>query len=237
MLNRILFFVLLAFPRIAFADVSLTSEIESLYYKGQYEVSDTKEKKVIFQKALDISEENLKKLVKETGEEDLFTLSEERQLTLLKKVPDSHEVLFWATITWGVWGMTFGDFKAALNDVAGKCARYSKLLMEIDPKYRDGAGYRLLGRLHTVVPKIPFFTNWIDREHGIKLLQMAVATSTKDLRNELFLGEALYKYKPDQKQFALELIKGVASEPEPTDKPEVLETIHQAKEFLNKVRK
>lgn len=235
MLNRLIFFVLLTFPHIAFGDITLTSEIETLYYKGQYEVSDPKEKKLIFQKALDLSEENLKNLVKETGEEDLFSLSEEKQVALLKEVPNSHEVMFWATITWGVWGMTFGDFKAALNDVAGKCARYSKLLMGINPQYRDGAGYRLLGRLHTVVPKVPFFTNWINREYGIELLRKAVATSTTDLRNELFLAEAIYKYKPEEKQFALQLVRRVASEQEPTNNPEVLETILQARDFLKEV--
>jgi hypothetical protein len=131
--------------------------------------------------------------------------------------------------------MTFGDFKAALNDVAGKCAKYSELLVRINPAYRDGAGFRLLGRLHTVVPKVPFFTNWINREYGIELLRKAVATSTDDLRNDLFLAEALYKYKPEEKQFALQLVHRVASEQEPTNNPEVLETILQAREFLKEI--
>lgn len=235
MLNRIILFLLLTFPSIVIGEVSLTQKIETLYYRGQFEEKDLGKKKLVFQEVLNLSEKNLKDLIEKTNQKDLFSLPVDSQVDLLKQIPDSHEVLFWATISWGVWGMTYGDFKAALNDVAGKCARYSELLIRINPDYRDGAGFRLLGRLHTVVPRVPFFTNWINREHGIDLLRKAVATSTNDLRNELFLAEALFKYKPEEKQFALELIKRVASQQVPTNNPEVLETILQARDFLKEV--
>jgi len=185
--------------------------IESLYFFGHFISSEQSEKEKIFEEALNISKETLEILKQMASRPDLFSLSLDKQAEILKPISGSADAIFWASITWGLWGMTFGDLKAALNDVAGKCANYSELLILLDPNFADGGGYRLLGRLHTVVPRIPLFTMWIDRQKGIKLLEQAVTISTKDPRNEFFLAEALLKYKPEKISYALELLNKISS--------------------------
>ncbi len=212
--------------------------IESLYFLGRFISTEQKEKELIFQEALDLSKATLEKIRTISPQANLFTLSLNRQAEILKAIPDSPRALFWASITWGLWGMTFGDFKSAINDVAGKCAYYSELLILVDPKYADGGGYRLLGRLHTIVPRIPLFTFWIDRDKGIELLEQALAISTRDPRNEFFLADALLKYEPQRKEYALEMLYRISKlNVQGEYIVEELETINQAKELLKDIVK
>ena len=39
---------------------------------------------------------------------------------------------------------------------------------------QDAAGHRVLGRLHTLAPKVPFFTGWVDRDKAVAELGVTV---------------------------------------------------------------
>lgn len=148
-------------------------------------------------------------------------------------VPEAVEAHFWAAVSWGLWGMSHGHLAAAMKDVAGRVRDHSARVAALDPAYRDAAGWRLLGRLHTVVPRIPMMTDWVDREQGIAFLRQAYGASGRDLRNPLFLAEALLENKPEERGHALALLRAVAGKtPRAQELVEETETIEEARRLL-----
>ena len=129
--------------------------------------------------------------------------------------------------------MARGNLAAARRDAAGHIRRHAEVLIELDPRYADAGGLRLLGRLHTATPRVPFVTGWIDRREGIELLRRAHAMSSRDARNALFLAEALLEHAPDQRAEAIELLREVvARSPGPESVIEETETIDAARRRL-----
>jgi hypothetical protein len=120
-----------------------------------------------------------------------------------------------------------------MKDVAGRVREHSEKVAALDPAYRDAAGWRILGRLHTVVPRIPMMTEWVDREQGIAFLRQAYGASPRDLRNPLYLAEALVENRPEEREQALVLLRDVAGRaPRAEDLVEETETIEEARRML-----
>jgi hypothetical protein len=107
------------------------------------------------------------------------------------------------------------------------------MVIRLDEGFADGGGLRLLGRLYTVTPRIPFATWWIDRREGVAMLRKAHSTSSRDPRNALFLAEALLEYEPDRRAEALDLLReAVAHVPDPLHLVEEMETVTAARDRL-----
>ena len=113
-------------------------------------------------------------------------------------VPEAKPLYLWAAVHWGLWGDVFGRLAAARQGVGDKVKRYSEILIALDERYEDAAGHRILGRLHTLAPKVPFVTGWVDRDKAVSELRRAVALGPDNLDNHLFLAEALFEYQPEQ---------------------------------------
>jgi hypothetical protein len=107
--------------------------------------------------------------------------------------------------------MSHSTLAAATNDVAGKIRDHASRVAALDPGYRDAAGWRILGRLHVQVPRIPMVTGWVSRDEGIAFLRKAQAAADGDPRNPLFLAEALLAERPQEKEQALALLREVAA--------------------------
>jgi hypothetical protein len=132
--------------------------------------------------------------------------------------------------------MEHGRLASARRDVASRIRRHAEVLIALDERYADAGGLRLLGRLHTATPRVPFVTGWVDRQLGIDLLRRANRISTRDGRNPLFLAEALLEHAPERRAEAIELLREVASRhPAPERLVEDSETIHQARRQLERL--
>ncbi|MBZ0112610.1 MAG: TRAP transporter TatT component family protein [Thermoanaerobaculia bacterium] len=116
---------------------------------------------------------------------------------------------FWVAASWGLWGLSHGNLAAARQGVAEKMRDHAELAIAFDETYDEGGGWRLLGRLNTVSPKVPFITGWIDRNRGIEQLERALSISRRDGRNLLFLGEALINFAPTRRCEGLALVREV----------------------------
>ncbi len=147
--------------------------------------------------------------------------------------PGEAESCFWAAIAWGVWGMDHGYFASGLQGVAGRIRDHAERAAALDETLEAGGPRRLLGRLHAVTPRLPLFTGWIDSRVGIRNLERAVAISTADPRNELFLAEALLDHVPARRAEALALLQRVASrEASPEELVEQSESLAEARRRL-----
>jgi tetratricopeptide (TPR) repeat protein len=125
------------------------------------------------------------------------------------------ETFFWTAVTWGQWSLVHGKMAAVRQGVAAKVRDDARAAIAIDPTLEDAGGYRVLGRLHAVSPKVLFFTGWIDRDEALKDLREAVRIAPDNLVNRLFLAEAIHEYSEDRAP-AIDLLKGVlAATPHP----------------------
>lgn len=187
--------------------------IEALYFAGHFAARDEDEARGRFDRMVELADE-------------ACSLAEARP-------EEAVEAHFWAAVSWGLWGMSHGHLAAAMKDVAGRVRDHAARIAALDPAYRDAAGWRILGRLHTVVPRIPMMTEWVDREQGIAFLRQAYGASARDLRNPLFLGEALLQDKPEERGQALALLREVAGKtPRAGELVEETETIEEARRTL-----
>ena len=97
-----------------------------------------------------------------------------------------------------------------------KVRRYSEILIALDERYEDAAGHRILGRLHTLAPKVPFFTGWVDRDKAVAELRRAVALGPNNFDNHVFLAEALFEYQPEKEAEARDILRRLlARQPTP----------------------
>ncbi len=125
------------------------------------------------------------------------------------------ETFFWTAVTWGQWSLVHGKMAAVRQGVAAKVRDDARATIAIDPTLEEAGGYRVLGRLHAVSPKVIFFTGWIDRDEAIKDLREAVRIAPGNLVNKLFLAEAIHEYSEDRAA-AVDLLREVlAARPHP----------------------
>ena len=74
---------------------------------------------------------------------------------------------------------------------AARCATGRETLIALDERFEGGAGHRVLGRLHSEAPKVPFFTGWVDHDKAIAELDKALAIAPAELSNRYYLADAL----------------------------------------------
>lgn len=143
---------------------------------------------------------------------------------------------FWMAASWGLWGLTHNPVSAVRKGVTFKVRRHARILVLLDERYDDAAGLRILGRLYTRAPWVPFFTSWIDRGEGISMLCRVVEISPHDAETLFFLAEALLAHDPARRAEALDLLREVAErQPRPGELIEDGEPIELAKELLTKL--
>lgn len=188
--------------------------VDALWFRGHFVLADGPDARPLFDRAVEVAEAAVATVAGSGG-------------------ADEAEARFWAAIAWGVWGIDHGYFAAGLRGVAGRIRDHAESAARLDERYADGGPRRLLGRLHTVTPHLPLFTGWIDPAAGIRQLERAVAISTADPRNQLFLAEALLRHAPPRRAEALQLLAQVAARsPAAAEVVEQSETIAAARRQL-----
>jgi len=124
---------------------------------------------------------------------------------------------------------------AARQGVGDRVKRYSEILIALDERYEDAAGHRILGRLHTLAPKVPFVTGWVDRGKAVSELRRAVALGPDNFDNHVFLAEALFEHQPEKAAEARDILRRLlARAPSPELAVEQAESLAKARALLAK---
>lgn len=186
----------------------------ALHYKGEYATQTREGKQKVFDRGRQVAEAGLDRLARRVGgREKLDAMTPAQAAKAVAGSPDAPPLLLWAAAHWGLWGDVFGRMAAARQGVGDKVRRYSEILVALDERYEDAAGHRILGRLHTLAPKIPFVTGWVDRAKAVAELRRAVALGPDNLDNHLFLAEALLEHQPDKAAEAREILRRLTARP------------------------
>ncbi|HEX6904166.1 MAG TPA: hypothetical protein VF789_30930 [Thermoanaerobaculia bacterium] len=210
--------------------------LRALHYKGEYATAAKEGKQALFARGKEVAEAALDRLARKAGGRQKFdALAPAQAAKALAGNPDAPPLLLWAGVHWGLWGDVFGRMAAARQGVGDKVRRYSETLIALDERYENGAGHRVLGRLHTLAPKVPLFTGWVDRDKAVAELRRAVTLGPDNLDNHLFLAEALLEHHPEKAAEAREILRRLtARQPVPDLVVEQESTLAKARALLAK---
>jgi tetratricopeptide (TPR) repeat protein len=187
----------------------------ALYFKGVYCGLDPDARKAIFVKARRVSEEAigiLNRSLEQKGIKGLLDLTPELLAGTLSDRSDAAPIYFWAAASWGQWALSTGKAEAARTGVPETIRDYALTVVALDPKFEEGGGYRILGRLNDEAPWIPFITGWVSREEAIRSLRLAVEAGPQNIANRHYLAEALAKGNAEEKAEAIRLEEAILVE-------------------------
>lgn len=146
--------------------------VEALTWKARFVVPE-KEEKHVFKEAKDLAEE------------------------MVKKYPKSARARFDVIAAMGQWGERIGIMKAATEGIVNKVRKHAEAIIEIDPTYANGVGYRTIGILNYEIPSIPFILSWPDKKKALSLIGKCLEYDPNDLGSNYYYAEALLKNGKD----------------------------------------
>ena len=138
---------------------------KAYYFKGEYVFRDENDKKNIFDKGKELAEK------------------------YISIYPESAEIRYWYLVNLGSWAEVYGILKAAREGVADIMKEQSEKIIVLNPNYKNGGGYFMLGAVHLKSPYIPFLLSWPDKDEAVKYLQLAVDTGEASLVQKKYLEE------------------------------------------------
>jgi hypothetical protein len=108
------------------------------------------------------------------------------------------------------------------------------VLIELDPEFEDGGGYRVLGRLHDRAPRMQSETEWVSREEALRNLRLAARADSANFANRLYLAEALGSGSAADRAEAVRIAESLVSDaPSPT---RIVEDLRLQKEAADDLR-
>jgi tetratricopeptide (TPR) repeat protein len=188
--------------------------LHALHFVGDFASEDPEERRRIFDRAKDVSEQGLVLLADRFGAGvRLEEMDPERIASRLEaaEIPPSDvaRLYFWSAINLGAWSRNAGLLSAVRQGVANRIHRYTLITIALEPEYEEGGAFRLLGRLHAELPRVPFVSGWVDRNESIPLLERAYAMAPDNPGNRLLLALTLLDLAPERRSEAVDLLKQV----------------------------
>jgi hypothetical protein len=143
-------------------------------------------------------------------EVDIGDVKGSARIEKLRRVEHAIDLHFWAAVAWGQWGLASGKFAAVRQGVAGRVRDLGQVVVDLDPAYEQGGGYRILGRLHDQCPRIPFLTGWVSHDRGLQYLRQALAFDAANTVDQVFLAEAILAHDRARRTEAMRLLESCA---------------------------
>ena len=184
----------------------LAKLMRAMQFRGAYTGLGVEEKKTLFDEGRTLGQDAIDRL--EADAKASRGLSRIEALRLVRGAP---ALYLWTAFHWGEWGLARGKFASARSGVASRLRDLAQTVVDMDPLFEDGAGYRILGRLHVQAPKIPFFTGWISHDKGVQYLRRAYQIAPNHPVNCFFLGDAILDQEPERKDEALRILEQCAA--------------------------
>lgn len=208
--------------------------LRSLYYQGEHVLQDDDERLALYEAAREISDVGREQLAITAGlGDDPDSMKTDKLAVALADTTDSAQIYFWSAVHWGLWGQYRGKMAAAKEGVAKKIRNFSEIVIEIDEEMEEAGGHRVLGRLHSEAPKLPFFTGWVDRKTAVSELRRGIELAPDAPLTRFYLADALLEHFPDQEQEARALLNDLVQlEPDQAYVVEQTQVIADAQALL-----
>jgi tetratricopeptide (TPR) repeat protein len=212
--------------------------LRALHFAGDFVIEDREERRRIFDRGRQVSEQGLELLARQIGPGkrlgELEPEALERRLDAAGvSSNDVARLYFWSAVNWGAWSRVVGLLGAVRQGVATRLHRYTQITIALEPEYEEGGAFRLLGRLHAELPRVPFLSGWVDRDQAIPLVERAYAIAPANPGNRLLLAITLLDLAPERHAEAFGLLRQVEGlTPRPSMRIEDIFVRREAREKL-----
>jgi len=191
--------------------------LRAFHFKGEFVLVDGDERLELFRQGRELAKTGVLQIEQAFGlSKGLFRME---PVALFEATGDRAavaEFYFWASANWGLWAQYSNKLIAALTGVVNKIRQFAETMVLMDERVENGGAHRLLGHFNAVVPKIPLFMGWVDRDLAIRELRLSLQVAPDSLLSKIYLAEALLKFSPGDRQEALDLLRDiVTSQPNP----------------------
>lgn len=208
----------------------------ALVFQGLYTEMEPPARQAVLEKARRVSEDGisiLERRARRTGVNEFTALSPAEIAGAVRKDHDASPTFYWAAVSWGQWAAAKGKEEATRLGAADRIRTYAMALIELDPEFEDGGGYRVLGRLHDRAPRMQSATEWVSREEALRNLRLAARADSANFANRLYLAEALGSGSAADRAEAVRIAESLVSDaPSPTRIVEDLRLQKEAAEDL-----
>lgn len=152
------------------AEQSAAYLLRSYYFKGMYTGLSEDQQQKIHDKGRSLGEE------------------------MMERFPNSVPVKFWYSANLGRWADVHGFVKAATSGVAKKLRRVCEDIIELDPKYQGGGGYRILAQVHFHAPSIPLVMGWPSNDKALEFAEKTMDIAPEHPANRLLYAQILLEF-------------------------------------------
>jgi tetratricopeptide (TPR) repeat protein len=210
--------------------------LRALHYKGEYATATKEGQQKVFGRGREVVEGAFDRLARKVGgRAKLDAMTSAQVAKAFAGNVEATQLFFWGAVHWGLWGDAFGRMAAARQGVGDKVRRYAEATIALDERFEQAGGHRVLGRLHTLAPKIPFITGWVDHDKSVTELRRSLALAPENPDSQLFLAEALFEYQPQKSAEARQILQRlIARKPAPERVVEEEKAIADARALLAK---
>ena len=191
--------------------------LRAYHFKGEFVLRDNGERLELFRQGREIARAGQQRIEEDFGlAGGLLRMEPADVAAAVGGDAAVGEFLFWGAANWGLWAQYSGKLMAAIWGVVYRIRQYANIMVLLDDRIEEGGAHRLLGRFLAVVPKIPLFTGWVDRDKAIDELRLSLRVAPDSLLSKIYLAEALLKFRPGDRQEELGILRDiVASQPSP----------------------
>jgi tetratricopeptide (TPR) repeat protein len=184
-----------------------------------YFASDESEARARYERALAVGDEGVATLAARVGGTDVLRSIEPERLRERLDAGarrDAAELYFWYAVNLGAWSRVAGLVQAVRSGVASRMHEAILRSLALDPDVEQGGALRLLSRLHSELPRVPFVSGFVDPARAVPLAERALTAYPQHPGNSYLLGLALLAHAPERRAEALQRIEATAVlEPRP----------------------
>lgn len=182
--------------------------LQSYYYKGMYGGVSEDQQKEIYDKGRALGEK------------------------MMDRFPDAVPIKFWYGANVGRWADVHGFVKAATGGVAKKLRRVCNDIIELDPNYLGGGGYRILAQVHFFAPSIPLLMGWPSDKKALELVEKAMSIAPEHPTNRMLYAQILLEF--DRKKEAKKQLQFIQNiDPRPTHLVEDRYVQHRSRKLFS----
>jgi predicted Zn-dependent protease len=117
---------------------------------------------------------------------------------MIDRYPDSVPIKFWYAANTGRWADVHSFARAATSGISKKLRNICEDIIEKDPNYQDGGGYRILAQVHFYSPHIPLVMGWPSKDKALELVRKALEIAPENPTNKMLYANILLEFDRHQ---------------------------------------
>jgi tetratricopeptide (TPR) repeat protein len=135
----------------------------------------------------------------ENQQKDIYDKGRRLGEQMIERYPDSVPIKFWYAANIGRWADVHGFIKAATNGISKKLRRVCEQIIEKNPQYQGGGGYRILAQVHFYSPHIPLVMGWPSKDKALELVQKTLEVASDNPTNNMLYANILIEFDRNEK--------------------------------------